>query len=41
MDPAEWTRFSDWMHENELVSSTAAPEEVLSNAYLPGSKISE
>jgi putative hydroxymethylpyrimidine transport system substrate-binding protein len=41
MDPTEWSRFSAWMHENELVSSAAAPGEVLSNDYLPGSKISE
>ena len=41
MNPAEWTRFIAWMGENELIAANPAPGEVLSNAYLPGSKISE
>jgi putative hydroxymethylpyrimidine transport system substrate-binding protein len=40
MNPGQWSRFIAWMSENELISSAAAPAEVLSNAYLPG-KISE
>jgi putative hydroxymethylpyrimidine transport system substrate-binding protein len=40
MSPSEWKRFIAWMSENELISGTPAPAEVLSNAYLPG-KISE
>ncbi len=36
MAPNQWREFSGWMRDNELISSLPAPEEVLSNAYLPG-----
>jgi putative hydroxymethylpyrimidine transport system substrate-binding protein len=37
MDPAEWSRFSEWMRESGLTSGTAvASSEALSNEYLAG-----
>jgi putative hydroxymethylpyrimidine transport system substrate-binding protein len=36
MEPAQWSRFIDWMRGNELISSPVSASEVLSNAYLPG-----
>jgi len=36
MNPNQWREFAGWMRDNELISSLPAPEEVLSNAYLPG-----
>jgi putative hydroxymethylpyrimidine transport system substrate-binding protein len=37
MDPAKWSRFVAWMRENEQVSGSPSPDQLLSNAYLPGS----
>jgi putative hydroxymethylpyrimidine transport system substrate-binding protein len=36
MDPAQWTRFAAWMHENGLISSPLSAGELLSDAYLSG-----
>lgn len=36
MNPGQWREFAGWMRDNELISSLPTPEEVLSNAYLPG-----
>jgi putative hydroxymethylpyrimidine transport system substrate-binding protein len=36
MDPGEWSTFTGWMRDNELIDSLPAPEELLTNAYLPG-----
>jgi putative hydroxymethylpyrimidine transport system substrate-binding protein len=36
MNPAEWSRFIAWMHENGLISGRLAAGEALSDAYLPG-----
>jgi putative hydroxymethylpyrimidine transport system substrate-binding protein len=36
MDPAEWSTFTAWMRDNELLESLPAPGELLTNAYLPG-----
>jgi putative hydroxymethylpyrimidine transport system substrate-binding protein len=40
MNPAQWTKFIDWMRDNGLISSLPTASETLSNAYLPG-KISK
>jgi putative hydroxymethylpyrimidine transport system substrate-binding protein len=37
MDPAAWQAFIEWMRDNGLISGRPAPDEVLSNDYLPGS----
>jgi putative hydroxymethylpyrimidine transport system substrate-binding protein len=36
MDPAKWKAFIAWMHENQLISTLPATDEVLSNEYLAG-----
>ena len=36
MDPAQWSTFTGWMRDNELIESLPAPGELLTNAYLPG-----
>jgi putative hydroxymethylpyrimidine transport system substrate-binding protein len=36
MDPARWSRFIAWMHENGLIAKTPPPATVLSNALLAG-----
>jgi putative hydroxymethylpyrimidine transport system substrate-binding protein len=36
MDPDEWSTFTGWMRDNELIDSLPAPEELLTDAYLPG-----
>jgi putative hydroxymethylpyrimidine transport system substrate-binding protein len=36
MDPAKWGTFAGWMRDNGLIESLPRPEELLSNAYLPG-----
>ncbi len=36
MDPAEWSRFIAWMHENGLTSTQPPASAVLSNAFLAG-----
>jgi putative hydroxymethylpyrimidine transport system substrate-binding protein len=36
MDPAQWSTFTGWMRDNELIESLSAPGELLTNAYLPG-----
>jgi putative hydroxymethylpyrimidine transport system substrate-binding protein len=36
MDPKQWSTFTGWMRDNELIESLPAPEELLTNAYLPG-----
>jgi putative hydroxymethylpyrimidine transport system substrate-binding protein len=36
MDPAKWTRFIAWMHENDLIATRPPTSAVLSNAYLAG-----
>ena len=36
MDPALWTEFSGWMHDNELIEGLPPSSELLSNSYLPG-----
>jgi putative hydroxymethylpyrimidine transport system substrate-binding protein len=36
MDPKQWSNFIGWMRDNELIESLPAPEELLTNAYLPG-----
>jgi putative hydroxymethylpyrimidine transport system substrate-binding protein len=36
MDPAQWTRFAAWMHDNGLISSPLDSGQLLSNAYLSG-----
>ncbi len=41
MNPARWSRFIAWMRENGQISGSPAPEQLLSNAYLPGSSIPE
>jgi putative hydroxymethylpyrimidine transport system substrate-binding protein len=40
MDPGRWKTFVGWMRDNGLISSLPPPDELLSNAYLPG-KIAE
>jgi putative hydroxymethylpyrimidine transport system substrate-binding protein len=40
MAPATWARFVGWMRDNGLISTSPEPDELLSNAYLPG-KIAE
>ncbi|HEX8688619.1 MAG TPA: ABC transporter substrate-binding protein [Solirubrobacterales bacterium] len=37
MDAAAWQTFIAWMRENGQLSAQPAPEDVLSNDYLPGS----
>jgi putative hydroxymethylpyrimidine transport system substrate-binding protein len=36
MDPTGWTEFIAWMRDNGLIRSLPAPDQVLSNDYLPG-----
>ena len=36
MDPAAWQTFIAWMRDNGQISGQPAPDEVLSNDYLPG-----
>jgi putative hydroxymethylpyrimidine transport system substrate-binding protein len=36
MDPAQWTRFAAWMHDNGLLSSPLSAGALLSNDYLSG-----
>ena len=36
MDPGQWSTFTGWMRDNELIESLPAPGELLTNAYLPG-----
>lgn len=36
MVPEQWKTFAGWMRDNELVESLLSPEELLTNAYLPG-----
>jgi ABC-type nitrate/sulfonate/bicarbonate transport system substrate-binding protein len=36
MDPAQWRKFTGWMHDNGLISAQPDPSQVLSNDYLPG-----
>ena len=36
MAPGRWTKFAGWMRDNGLIAHHAAPAEVLSNDYLPG-----
>ncbi|HEX8753644.1 MAG TPA: ABC transporter substrate-binding protein [Solirubrobacterales bacterium] len=36
MDPKAWSTFAGWMRDNELLGSLLRPEELLTNAYLPG-----
>jgi putative hydroxymethylpyrimidine transport system substrate-binding protein len=40
MDPAAWSTFAGWMHDNGLISTLPAPSELLTNAYL-GDEIPE
>ena len=36
MNPDEWSTFTGWMRDNELIDSLPKPAELLSNDYLPG-----
>ncbi len=37
MDPAAWSKFIAWMHENGLISAAPTTSAVMSDDYLPGS----
>ena len=41
MDPEEWSAFTAWMRDNELISSLPEPSELLDNGYLPSGEIPE
>jgi putative hydroxymethylpyrimidine transport system substrate-binding protein len=36
MDPSQWSTFTAWMRDNELIESLPAPSELLDDSYLPG-----
>jgi putative hydroxymethylpyrimidine transport system substrate-binding protein len=36
MDPSQWSTFTAWMRDNELIESLPAPGELLDDSYLPG-----
>jgi putative hydroxymethylpyrimidine transport system substrate-binding protein len=41
MDPEEWSAFTAWMRDNELIASLPEPSELLDNGYLPSGEIPE
>lgn len=41
MDPDEWSAFTAWMRDNQLIASLPEPGALLDNGYLPSGEIPE